>query len=420
MIDISILRNNEALLKKKLQQRNADIDIDRLKILDEDVRAKKAELDRLLAKRNKLSKQIGQMRARKEAADDLIDDVNRLKERIQDAEESYNNLNRKFRSEWLLIPNIIDDSVPIGKNEDDNVEVRRWGSLRNFDFKPKEHYEIAVDLDILDFDRGTKLSGSRFVVYKAQGARLERALINFMLDLHTKEHGYEEIIPPYIVNEEVMVGTGQLPKFKDEAYATTDGQYLIPTAEVPLVNLHREEILDEDRLPIKYVAYTACFRKEAGSYGKDVKGIIRQHQFNKVELVQFVKPDVSYEVLEQLTSDAESVLKLLGLPYRVVTLSSGDIGFSAAKTYDIEVWIPSQNRYREISSCSNTLDFQARRANIRVRGKNKKLYYPHTLNGSGLAVGRCVVAILENYQQADGSVVIPEKLVPYFGDKILK
>ena len=420
MINISILRNNEELLKKKLQQRNADIDIDRLKILDEDVRAKKAELDRLLAKRNKLSKQVGQMRARKEAADDLIDDVNRLKERIQDAEESYNNLNRKFQSEWLLIPNMIDDSVPIGKNEDDNIEVRKWGSLRNFDFKPKEHYEIAVDLDILDFDRGTKLSGSRFVVYKAQGARLERALINFMLDLHTKEHGYEEIIPPYIVNEEVMVGTGQLPKFKDEAYATTDGQYLIPTAEVPLVNLHREEILDEDRLPIKYVAYTACFRKEAGSYGKDVKGIIRQHQFNKVELVQFVKPDVSYEVLEQLTSDAESVLKLLGLPYRVVTLSSGDIGFSAAKTYDIEVWIPSQNRYREISSCSNTLDFQARRANIRVRGKNKKLYYPHTLNGSGLAVGRCVVAILENYQQADGSVVIPEKLVPYFGDKILK
>ena len=420
MINISILRNNEELLKKKLQQRNADIDIDKLKILDEDMRAKKAELDRLLAERNKLSKQIGQMRARKEAADGLIDDVNRLKERIQDAEECYNNLSGKFQSEWLLIPNMIDDSVPIGKNEDDNVEVRKCGSLRNFDFKPKEHYEIAVDLDILDFDKGAKLSGSRFVVYKAQGARLERALINFMLDLHTKEHGYKEIIPPYIVNEEVMVGTGQLPKFKDEAYATTDGQYLIPTAEVPLVNLHREEILDENKLPIKYVAYTACFRKEAGSYGKDVKGIIRQHQFNKVELVQFVEPDRSYEVLEQLTSDAESVLQLLDLPYKVVILSSGDVGFSAAKTYDLEVWIPSQNRYREISSCSNTLDFQARRANIRVRGKNKKLYYPHTLNGSGLAVGRCVVAILENYQQADGSVVIPEKLVPYFGDKILK
>lgn len=420
MIDISILRNNEELLKKKLQQRIADIDIDKLKVLDEDMRAKKAELDRLLAERNKLSKQIGQMRAQKEATDDLIDDVNRLKDRIQDAEECYNNLHEKFQSEWLLIPNIIDDSVPIGKNEDDNVETRKWGSIRNFDFKPKEHYEIAVDLDILDFDKGAKLSGSRFVVYKAQGARLERALINFMIDLHTKEHGYKEIIPPYIVNEEVMVGTGQLPKFKDEAYTTTDGQYLIPTAEVPLVNLHREEILDENELPIKYVAYTACFRKEAGSYGKDVKGIIRQHQFNKVELVQFVKPKESYEVLEQLTSDAESVLKLLGLPYRVVILSSGDVGFSAAKTYDLEVWIPSQNKYREISSCSNTLDFQARRANIRVRGKNKKLYYPHTLNGSGLAVGRCVVAILENYQQADGSVVIPEKLVPYFGEKILK
>ncbi len=420
MIDISILRNNKELLKKKLQQRNADIDIDKIEILDEDMRAKKAELDNLLAQRNKLSKQIGQMRAKNEDAADLIDNVNRLKDRIQDAEECYNNLNGRFQSEWLLIPNIIDDSVPIGKNEDDNVEARKWGRIRNFNFEPKEHYEIAVDLDILDFDKGAKLSGSRFVVYKGLGARLERALINFMLDLHTKKYGYEEIIPPYIVNEEVMVGTGQLPKFKDEAYATTDGQYLIPTAEVPLVNLHREEILDEDKLPIKYAAYTACFRKEAGSYGKDVKGIIRQHQFNKVELVQFVKPDKSYEVLEQLTSNAESVLRLLGLPYRVVVLSSGDVGFSAAKTYDLEVWLPGQNKYREISSCSNTLDFQARRANIRVRGKNKKLYYPHTLNGSGLAVGRCVVAILENYQQADGSVVIPEKLVPYFGNKILK
>lgn len=420
MIDITILRNNKELLKKKLQQRNADIDIDKLKILDEDMRSKKAELDNLLAQRNKLSKQIGRMRAKNENTADLIDYVNHLKDRIQDAEECYNSLNGRFQSEWLLIPNIIDDSVPIGKNEDDNVEARKWGRIRNFDFKPKEHYEIAADLDILDFDKGAKLSGSRFVVYKNKGARLERALINFMLDLHTEKYGYEEIIPPYIVNEEVMVGTGQLPKFKDEAYATTDGQYLIPTAEVPLVNLHREEILDEDKLPIKYVAYTACFRKEAGSYGKDVKGIIRQHQFNKVELVQFVKPDRSYEILEQLTSNAESVLRLLDLPYRVIVLSSGDVGFSAAKTYDLEVWLPGQNKYREISSCSNTLDFQARRANIRIRGKNKKLYYPHTLNGSGLAVGRCVVAILENYQQADGSVVIPEKLVPYFGDKILK
>ncbi len=418
MLDLSILRKEPELLKKKLKDRFSDIDVDRLVELDSDVRKKKAELDELLSKRNKLSKEVGKRKAKKENADDLIKEVNKLAEKIKETEEAYNKQHKEFMDLWLLVPNMIDDSVPIGKDENDNIEVKRVGDIPKFDFQPKEHFEIASNLDILDFERGAKLSGSRFVVYKGDGAKLERALINFMLDLHTNEHGYKEIIPPYIVNEEVMVGTGQFPKFREEAYET-NGQYLIPTAEVPLVNLHREEILKEDDLPIKYVGYTACFRKEAGSYGKDVKGIIRQHQFNKVELVQFTKPEDSFDALEELTSHAEKVLQLLGLPYRVVVLSSGDIGFSAAKTYDIEVWLPGQNRYREISSCSNTLDFQSRRASIRYKDKNKKTVLPHTLNGSGLAVGRCLVAILENYQQKDGSVKIPDALIPYFGkDKI--
>ncbi len=419
MLDLNILRKTPEILQKKLKNRFSEIDVDKLIELDDDVRKLKASLDELLSIRNKLSKEIGRRKAKKENADDLIEKVNDIAKKTKNIEEKYNEQHAEFMQKWLLVPNIIDDSVPIGKDENDNIETRKWGKIREFSFKPKEHFEIAQNLDILDFERGTKLSGSRFVVYKGQGARLERALINFMLDLHTRENGYKEIIPPYIVNEEVMIGTGQLPKFKDEAYST-DGQYLIPTAEVPLVNLHREEILSEDDLPIKYVSYTACFRKEAGSYGKDVKGIIRQHQFNKVELVQFVKPEESFNALEELTNDAEKVLQILNLPYRVVILSSGDIGFSAAKTYDIEVWLPGQNRYREISSCSNTLDFQARRASIRYKYKDGKIRFPHTLNGSGLAVGRCVVAILENYQQEDGSVKIPEKLIPYFGKEFIK
>lgn len=419
MLDLNILRKTPNILQKKLKDRFSDIDVDELAKLDSNVRKLKANLDELLSIRNKLSKEIGKRKAKKENADDLIERVNDIANKTKGIEEEYNRHHGEFMQKWLLVPNIIDDSVPIGKDENDNIKVKKYGELREFPFKPKEHFEIAQNLGILDFERGAKLSGSRFVVYKGKGARLERALINFMLDLHTKEHGYKEIIPPYIVNEEVMVGTGQLPKFKDEAYIT-DGQYLIPTAEVPLVNLHREEVLEEDELPVKYVAYTACFRKEAGSYGKDVKGIIRQHQFNKVELVQFTKPEESFDALEKLTNNAERVLRLLGLPYRVVVLSSGDIGFSASKTYDIEVWLPGQNRYREISSCSNTLDFQARRASIRYRSKDGKIKFPHTLNGSGLAVGRCVVAILENYQQKDGSVKIPTKLVPYFGEEFIK
>ncbi len=418
MLDIAILRKEPELLRKNLEKRFSDIDVDRLLELDRKLRKQKADLDNLLSNRNKLSKEIGIRKKKKENADDLIKKVNEIAEQIKETEALYNKQYDEFMKIWLLVPNLLDDTVPFGKDENDNVEVKRWGDVKKFDFKPLEHFEIAAKLDILDFERGAKLSGSRFVVYKGAGARLERALINFMLDLHTKKHGYKEIIPPYIVNEEVMVGTGQFPKFRDEAYET-DGQYLIPTAEVPLVNLHREEILKESDFPIKYVAYTACFRKEAGSYGRDVKGIIRQHQFNKVELVQFTKAEDSFDALEELTNDAQEVLQLLGLPYRVVILSSGDIGFSAAKTYDIEVWLPGQNRYREISSCSNTLDFQARRASIRYK-KDSKMHFPHTLNGSGLAVGRCVVAVLENYQQEDGSVKIPEKLVPYFGSEFIR
>ncbi len=418
MLDIAVLRKEPELLRKNLEKRFSDIDVDRLLDLDRKLRKQKAELDNLLSNRNKLSKEIGIRKKKKEDADDLIKKVNEIAEQIKETEALYNKSYDEFMKIWLFVPNLLDDSVPFGKDENDNVEVKRWGEAKKFDFKPLEHFEIATKLDILDFERGAKLSGSRFVVYKGAGARLERALINFMLDLHTKKHGYKEIIPPYIVNEEVMVGTGQFPKFREEAYET-DGQYLIPTAEVPLVNLHREEILKESDFPIKYVAYTACFRKEAGSYGRDVKGIIRQHQFNKVELVQFTKAEDSFDALEELTNDAQEVLQLLELPYRVVILSSGDIGFSAAKTYDIEAWLPGQNRYREISSCSNTLDFQARRASIRYK-KGSKMYFPHTLNGSGLAVGRCVVAILENCQQEDGSVKIPEKLVPYFGSEFIR
>ncbi len=418
MLDINILRKTPEVLRENLRKRFSDIDVDELIQLDERVRKTKAHLDELLSKRNKLSKEIGKRKSKGESVESLIEQVNDINSKVEEAEKEYRSAYKKFMARWLLVPNLLDEDVPFGEDESFNAEVRRWGEPKEFDFKPLEHFELAKKLDILDFERAAKLSGSRFVVYKGDGARLERALINFMLDLHTKKHGYKEIIPPYIVNYEVMVGTGQFPKFIEEAYET-DGQYLIPTAEVPLVNLHREELLDEDELPIKYVAYTACFRKEAGSYGKDVKGIIRQHQFNKVELVQFTKPEESQSALESLTHDAEEVLKLLGLPYRVVLLSSGDIGFSAAKTYDIEVWLPGQNRYREISSCSNTRDFQARRASIKFKNSSKKKQFVHTLNGSGVAVGRCVVAILENYQQKDGSIKIPEALIPYFGkDKI--
>ncbi|MGC8501762.1 serine--tRNA ligase [Desulfurella sp.] len=417
MLDVSILRQNPKLIEDALKKRgNTSTDLNKLIDLDEQIRKIKSEIDSLLHTRKVISKEIGTIKAKKGDSRELEAKVKSIAAEVENLEESLSKKNDEFFSMWLLVPNLVDDAVVIGKDESENVEIRRVGEPKLFEFEAKAHDEIAKDLDILDFDRAAKVSGSRFVYYKNQGAKLERALINFMLDLHTK-NGYIEVIVPYIVNEDSMIGTGQFPKFKEEAY-NVEGQFLIPTAEVPLVNFHKDEILNESLLPIKYVAYSACFRKEAGSYGTDVRGIIRQHQFNKVELVQFTKPQDSFNALESLTNQAELVLKELGLPYRVVMLCSGDLGFASAKTYDLEVWFPSQKRYREISSCSNTLDFQARRAKIKVKG-SKGNYYPHTLNGSGVAVGRCFAAILENFQTKDGNIKIPEKLVSYYGSEYL-
>jgi len=324
------------------------------------------------------------------------------------------SMEEKIQGSLLEIPNMVDESVPVGPDEESNIEIRKWGKPREFDFKPQAHWDLGEKLDILDFERGAKIAAARFTVLKNSGARLERALINFMLDIHTKEHHYQEIFPPFLVNANTMMGTGQLPKFENDLFKSNDELYLVPTAEVPLTNLHQDEIIPETNLPFYYTAYTACFRREAGSYGKDVRGLIRQHQFNKVELVKICKPEDSFEELETLTRDAEVVLQRLELPYRVVTLSTGDIGFSAAKTYDLEVWLPAQGKYREISSCSNCTDFQARRANIRYRAQESgKVHYVHTLNGSGIAVGRTMVAILENFQEKDGSIIIPDTLRPY-------
>ena len=355
-------------------------------------------------------------RQEKKDAEEKILAMKEVSIKIKELDAQVKEIDEKITKILLEIPNLPHQSVPIGENEKDNVEIRRWGEPRKFNFTPLTHGDIGEALDILDFERGAKIAAARFTVLKGMGAKLERALINFMLDLHTNEHGYKEIFPPFLVNAETMTGTGQLPKFEDDLFKTTNGLYLVPTAEVPLTNLHREEILNDDDLPLYYVAYTACFRREAGSYGKDVRGLIRQHQFNKVELVKICRPEDSYNELETLTQNAEEVLKRLELPFRVVVLCTGDMGFSVAKTYDIEVWLPAQDRYREISSCSNCEDFQARRAMIRYRSKEKeKVNLVHTLNGSGLAVGRTLVAILENYQQKDGSIIIPDVLLPYMG-----
>ncbi len=335
---------------------------------------------------------------------------------IKELDSKLSEIDEKLRSIQLEIPNVYHESTPLGKDEEDNVEVRKWGEIKALDFEPKAHWELGEELGILDFERGAKLGGSRFTVYKGYGAKLERALINFMLDLHTSEHGYTEVMAPILVKREIMEGTGQLPKFEEDAYKTTDDMFLIPTSEVSISNIHRQEILEEEQLPKYYTGFSPCFRREAGSYGRDVKGLIRQHQFNKIELIKLAKPHESYEELEKMVLNAEEVLKRLGLPYRVVQLCSGDIGFTAAKTYDIEVWLPFQNKYREISSCSNTEDFQARRMGLKYRPTgSKKSEFIHTLNGSGLAVGRTLVAILENYQQADGSIIVPEVLRPYLG-----
>ncbi|WP_459775848.1 serine--tRNA ligase [Aquifex pyrophilus] len=423
MIDINLIRNNPDFVKERLATRDRELVKLVDKVLELDIKRREIikELENLRSERNKLSKEIGKLKREGKDVSDIQAKVKELKVRIEKLEEELRKVEEELKNTLLWIPNLPHESVPVGEDENDNVEVRRWGEPRKFNFEPKPHWEIGERLGILDFKRGAKLSGSRFTVIKGWGARLERALINFMLDLHTSK-GYKEVCPPHLVKPEILVGTGQLPKFEEDLYkCERDNLYLIPTAEVPLTNLYREEILREEDLPIYLTAYTPCYRREAGAYGKDIRGIIRQHQFDKVELVKIVHPDNSYEELEKLVRDAEEVLQLLGLPYRVVELCTGDLGFSAAKTYDIEVWLPSQNRYREISSCSNCEDFQARRMNTRFKdSKTGKNRFVHTLNGSGLAVGRTLAAILENYQREDGSVEVPEVLRDYVGTDVIK
>ena len=423
MLDIKILRTEPEKIKEALKNRNNDLDIEPAIKLDIDRRALLTDVEQKKAKQNEISKKIPQMKKNGEDTSAIFAEMKELSNEIKTDDEKVRQIDDELRNFMLRIPNIPNSEVPVGADDSENVEIRKFSEPRKFDFEPKAHWDIGIDLDILDFERGTKIAGTRFTVYKGLGARLERAVIQFFLNTHTEESGYREIFPPYMVNRASMTGTGQLPKFEEDAFkVTNNGFFLIPTAEVPVTNLHRDEILTGDELPIKYCAYSACFRAEAGSAGRDTRGLIRQHQFNKVELVKFVKPENSYDELEKLTNDAEKLLQKLGIAYRVVCLSTGDLGFSSAKTYDIEVWMPSYNRYVEISSCSNFEDYQARRANIRYKETPKdKAQFVHTLNGSGLAVGRTVAAILENFQNEDGSVTIPEVLVPYMGtDKITK
>ncbi|UYP08055.1 serine--tRNA ligase [Priestia megaterium] len=420
MLDLKFLRANFNEVKEKLKFRGEDLtDLGRFEELDAKRRELIAQTEELKSKRNEVSQQIAQLKREKQDADHLIVEMREVGDRVKQLDEELRSVEEELELLLLSIPNVPHESTPVGETEDDNVEIRKWGEIKQFDFEPKPHWDLGTDLNILDFERASKVTGSRFVFYKGLGARLERALINFMMDLHMDEHGYEEILPPYMVNRTSMTGTGQLPKFEEDAFKIKEEDYfLIPTAEVPVTNLHRDEILSGDQLPIAYTAYSACFRSEAGSAGRDTRGLIRQHQFNKVELVRFVKPEDSYDELEKLTGHAEKVLQLLGLPYRVLSMCTADLGFTAAKKYDIEVWIPSYKTYREISSCSNFESFQARRANIRFRRDTKaKPEHVHTLNGSGLAIGRTVAAILENYQQEDGTIQIPEVLRPYMGNK---
>ncbi|KLT15080.1 serine--tRNA ligase [Neobacillus vireti] len=420
MLDIKVLRANFSEVKEKLQHRGEDLtDFGQFEELDQRRRELIVEAEKLKSKRNEVSQQVAALKRDKQDADHLIKEMREVGDQIKTLDDELRGVEETLEQLLLSIPNIPHESTPIGETEDDNVEIKKWGQVREFEFEAKPHWDVADHLGILDFERAGKVTGSRFVFYKGLGARLERALMSFMLDLHVDEHGYTEILPPYLVNRASMTGTGQLPKFEEDAFLIENEDYfLIPTAEVPVTNLYRDEILSGDQLPIRYAAYSACFRSEAGSAGRDTRGLIRQHQFNKVELVKFVKPEDSYEELEKLTNDAERVLQLLELPYRVLSMCTGDLGFTAAKKYDIEVWIPSYGTYREISSCSNFEAFQARRANIRFRRDPKaKPEHVHTLNGSGLAIGRTVAALLENYQQADGSVVIPTVLRPYMGGR---
>lgn len=417
MLDMRFIRENTDVVRKSLEARNSDYNLDELLSLDKERREILTEVETLKKERNEVSAIIGKNAREGKDSTELKEEMSKVSSKIKELDVKVAEIDEKQRLLLLTIPNVLHSSTPFGKDEDENVEVRKWGIPRKFDFEVKPHDELGVNLDILDFERGAKLAGSRFTIYKGLGARLERALINFMLDTHTSEHGFKEILTPQLAKGEVMMGTGQLPKFAEDMYKIEgEDLYLIPTAEVTLTNMHDGEILKESELPLYYCGFTACFRQEAGSGGRDLKGLIRQHQFNKVEMVKLVHPDKSYEELEHMTRCAENILQKLGLPYRVIALCSGDIGFSAAKTYDIEVWVPSQNKYREISSCSNTEDFQARRAMIKYRNEeDKKSYFLHTLNGSGLAVGRTLLAIVENYQQEDGSIKIPDVLVPYMG-----
>jgi len=417
MLELKFVRSNLGDIKEMIKIRGYDLDISRFETLDQERRGKLSVLEELRHQRNRVNQDIATMKKRGEDASSIIAEMKEVSSKIKEKEKELPEIVEELNNLLMVIPNIPDESVPVGKDENDNPVIRTWGEIREVDFAPRPHWEIGEGLGILDFECAAKLAGSRFALYRGAGAKLERALISFMLDIHTKEHDYTEILPPFMVNAASMVGTGQLPKFKEDLFKVEGWDlYLIPTAEVPVTNIHRDEILAEADLPVYYVAYTPCFRSEAGSYGKDTRGLIRQHQFNKVEMVKFARPEESYDELEKLTRNAEEILRRLKLPYRVVSLCTGDLGFSAAKTYDLEVWLPGQGLYREISSCSNFTDFQARRAGIRFKrngGSGTELV--HTLNGSGLAVGRTLVAILENYLQEDGSVAMPEALKPYMG-----
>lgn len=419
MLEIKFVRQNLETVHTALENRGASADLVTFKAADSRRRDILLELETLRHRRNQASEDIARMKKAGENADGPVKDMREVSARIKLLEKEHAEVEARVLDILMGIPNIPHESTPIGKDESDNPVLKTVGTPPAFDFQPKAHWDIGADLGIFDFDRAARITGARFPLYMGAGAMLERALINFMLDLHTTQHGYTEILPPFIVNRDTMTGTGQLPKFETDLFKLEGWDYfLIPTAEVPVTNIHRDEILDEAVLPLRYTAYTPCFRSEAGSYGKDTRGLIRQHQFNKVELVNFTTPETSYAELEKLLGSAEAILEALEIPYRVITLCTGDLGFSAAKTYDIEVWLPAQNTYREISSCSNFEDFQARRANIRFRRKGKKgTELVHTLNGSGLAVGRTVAAILENFQEADGSVRIPEALRPYLRGK---
>ncbi|WP_145041173.1 serine--tRNA ligase [Paenibacillus sp. Y412MC10] len=419
MLDVKILRSEYSRVEEALKNRGKSLDlIADFPKLDARRRELLQESESLKNRRNTVSAEVAKLKKNRENADELILEMRQVSDQIKAMDEEVRELEASISELTLAIPNIPHESVPIGASEEENVEIRRWAEPKAFDFEPKAHWEIAQNLSILDFEAGAKVTGSRFTFYKGLGARLERALISFMMDLHSDKHGYEEMLPPYIVNRDSLYGTGQLPKFEEDLFKISDTDYyLIPTAEVPVTNYHREEILNSEELPKYYVAYSSCFRSEAGAAGRDTRGLIRQHQFNKVEMVKIVHPETSFDELEKMTADAERVLQLLNLPYRVMTLCTGDMGFGSMKTYDLEVWLPESGVYREISSCSNIGDFQARRANIRFRPEPKsKPEFVHTLNGSGLAVGRTVAAILENYQQADGSVLIPEVLRPYMGN----